>query len=363
MAELINSPLHDKHVALNASFSEFGGWNMPLQYGSIVEEHNAVRSGVGLFDVSHLGKVVALGTGAASFVNECLTNDLERISPGSAQYTLCCDPDGGVVDDMICYLISDEEVFCVPNAANAAEVAARLKVAAPNGVEIRDLHTEYAILAVQGPSSPAVLAALSLPTELNYMQFTDTEVAGRSVRVCRTGYTGELGYELVVAATDAGAVWDALMRAGEPYGITPAGLGARDTLRTEMGYALHGHELSSTITPVQAGTAWAVGWGKESFWGDEPLRAEREAGPTRRLRALLSTGRAIPRDGMAVKDSDGQPAGQVTSGTFSPTLRKGIALALLSPNIAVGDTVTIDVRGRTSDFEVVKAPFVTPRVR
>lgn len=363
MAELLTSPLHDRHLALGATFAEFGGWSMPLQYASIVAEHKAVRTGVGIFDVSHLGKVVVAGPGGASFVNSCLTNDLGRIAPGQAQYTLCCADDGGVVDDLICYLVSTDEVFCVPNAANAADVAARLRSVAPEGIAVTDRHRDFAVLAVQGPKSAAVVSAVGLPTELDYMEFRDGRVGDSWVRVCRTGYTGEHGYELIVASPAAGELWDTVMDAGEPHQIAAAGLGARDTLRTEMGYALHGHELSLTITPVQAGVTWAVGWRKPAFWGADALRAEREAGPKRRLRALRSSGRAIPRDGMTVTDADGRGVGVVTSGTYSPTLRRGIALAIVEPEVAPGDQVTIDVRGRAEVFEVVILPFVPARVR
>ncbi len=363
MAEILTSPLHERHTALGAEFAEFGGWSMPLYYSSVVTEHKAVRSSVGLFDVSHLGKVVVAGPSAASFVNECFTNDLTRIGPGQAQYTLCCDANGGVVDDLICYLVSGDEVFCVPNAANTADVAARLVAVAPEGISVVDRHRDFAVLAVQGPESEAVVSALGLPGSLDYMEFRDAEVAGRCVRVCRTGYTGEHGYELIVSAADAGTIWDAVLAAGQPHEIVPAGLGARDTLRTEMGYALHGHELSSSITPVQAGVTWAVGWRKPTFWGAEALRLEREAGPSRRLRALESVGRAIPRDGMSVANESGQSVGIVTSGTFSPTLRRGIALALLNADVTPGDRVIIDVRGRAESFEVTTAPFVPSRVR
>jgi len=363
MAEHLVSPLHDRHVALGALFAEFGGWSMPLQYGSIVAEHRAVRSAVGVFDVSHLGKVRVVGPGARAFLNACLTNDLDRIGPGQAQYTLCCTEAGGVVDDLICYLRADDEVFLVPNAANAAEVARRLLEAAPPGVEVTDLHAAYAVIAVQGPASDEVLEALGVEADFAYMQFRDGRIAGRGLTVCRTGYTGERGYELVCPAADAGDVWDAVMDAGAPLGMVPCGLGARDTLRTEMGYPLHGHELSLEITPVQAGLVWAVGWHKPSFWGAAALRKERDAGPARRLRARRSSGRAIPRPGMEVRDAAARPLGVVTSGTFSPTLQVGIGLALLDPATAPGTRAWVAIRDRVEPFEVCKPPLVEPRVR
>jgi aminomethyltransferase len=356
------SPLHDRHVALGAKLADFSGWSMPIEYagGGVLAEHTAVRAAVGLFDVSHLGTATVRGPGAAAFVDGCLTNDLSRIGPGQAQYTLCCLEDGGVVDDLIVYLHGPDDVLLVPNAANAADVLARLTAEAPDGVQITDRHADVAVLAVQGPRSPQVLQAVGLAAELPYMSFT-----GGEVTVCRTGYTGEHGYELLVAAERAGELWDALLAAGEPEGLRPCGLGARDTLRTEMGYPLHGHELSREITPNQARSGWAVGWRKPRFWGREALLAEKEAGPARLLWGLRATGRGIPRPGMAVLDGVGARIGEVTSGTFSPTLKVGIGLALLdtAAGVAEGAEVSVDVRGRPQPAEVVRPPFVESHVR
>jgi aminomethyltransferase len=367
------SPLHDRHVAAGAKLADFGGWSMPIEYagGGVLAEHEAVRTGVGLFDVSHLGTATVRGPGAAAFVDSCLTNDLSRIGPGQAQYTMCCLPDGdpragGVVDDLIVYLHGPDDVLLVPNAANAAEVVARLTDAAPAGVTVTDRHTEVAVLAVQGPRSAQLLAFLGLPGELPYMSFV-TGVGGGSaeVTVCRTGYTGEHGYELLVAADRAGELWDVLVETGQDEGLRLCGLGARDTLRTEMGYPLHGHELSPDITPVQARAGWAVGWRKPAFWGREALLAEKEAGPARLLWGLRAPGRGIPRPGMAVLDADGARVGEVTSGTFSPSLRTGIALALLdtASGVAEGSELAVDVRGRPQPVQVVRPPFVPSHVR
>ncbi|WP_344132822.1 glycine cleavage system aminomethyltransferase GcvT [Luedemannella flava] len=370
--ELRRSPLHERHVALGAKFAAFGGWEMPLEYagGGVLREHAAVREGVGVFDVSHLGKARVSGPGAADFVNACLTNDLGRIAPGQAQYTLCCAADGGVVDDLIAYLHADDHVLLVPNAANTAEVVRRLAAAAPPGVTVTDEHEAHAVLAVQGPRSAEVLAGLGLPTGHDYMSFAVAPLDGAGASgatgvVCRTGYTGEHGYELVVRAGDAPAVWDALLKAGGAADARPCGLAARDTLRTEMGYPLHGQDLSAEITPVQARCGWAVGWSKPAFWGREALAAEKAAGPRRQLWGLRSTDRGIPRPHMAVHLPGGARAGEVTSGTFSPTLRVGIGLALLdtAAGLAEGDPVEVDVRGRRSTMTVVKPPFVTPSVR
>lgn len=363
--DLLHSPLHDRHLELGAKLAEFGGWDMPVEYagGGVLAEHKAVREAVGLFDVSHLGKALVRGTGAAEFLNDCLTNDLGKIENGKAQYTLCCDESGGTVDDLIVYLRSEFEVFLIPNAANTAEVVARLEAKAPEGIEVIDQHRDFAILAVQGPLSDEVLEALELPTDHDYMSFADGEIAGQKLTVCRTGYTGERGYELVVPSDGAVAVWDAVMKAGEGFGIRACGLGARDTLRTEMGYPLHGHELSMDISPVMARAGWAVGWKKPAFWGKEALEKQRAEKIVRTLRGLTAQGRGIPRPGMTVKDAAGAELGEVTSGTFSPTLRQGIALALLEPGVELGATVTVDVRGRHEAFTVTKPPFVEPSTR
>jgi aminomethyltransferase len=361
------SPLHQRHVQAGAKLGDFGGWQMPIEYpaggGGVLAEHRAVREAVGVFDVSHLGKVTVAGTGARAFVNACLSNDLDRIKPGQAQYTMCCDSSGGVVDDLIAYLLSEEELFLVPNAANTAEVAARLAAAAPPAITVRDAHGDFGVLAVQGPRSPDVLAALELPAELQYMAFVDAEYQGEALRICRTGYTGEHGYELIAPWHQLGPLWDALLDAAGAVGGRPAGLGARDTLRTEMGYPLHGQDISPGITPVQARASWAIGWKKPAFWGRDALVAERSAGPSRQLWGLTALDRGIPRPQMAVLDAEAATVGEVTSGTFSPTLRTGIALALLQAAVGEGQELAVDIRGRRSAVRVVKPPFVPSHVR
>lgn len=364
MSELQHGPLEERHRELGASFAEFGGWLMPVSYAGTVAEHNATRNAVGLFDVSHLGKATVAGPGAAAFINATLTNDLNRIGPGKAQYTLCCNESGGAIDDLIAYYVADDEIFLVPNAANTAAVVAALQEAAPAGVTITDEHRSRAVLAVQGPRSTEVLAGLGLPTEMDYMAFADASYAGVSVRVCRSGYTGEHGYELLPEWDSAQVVFDALVAAVAQAGGELAGLGARDTLRTEMGYPLHGHELSPDISPLQARCGWAIGWKKEAFFGREALLAEKAAGPARLLRGLRATGRGVLRADLAVLDGDRQ-VGITTSGTFSPTLKTGIALALIDAGAGVDDgaQLTVDVRGRALECEVVAPPFVTAKTR
>jgi len=348
---------------------------MPVDYagtgGGVLVEHEAVRSAAGVFDVSHLGKATVSGPGAADFVNACLTNDLAKIGPGQAQYTLCCDEaSGGVVDDLIAYLRGPEEVFLVPNAANTAEVVARLRNAAPASVTVTEQHADFVVLAVQGPRSAEVLTAIGLPTDHDYMSFTETawQAPGAEVSpvtVCRTGYTGEHGYELIVASGSGPALWDATLAAGAEFGVRPAGLGARDTLRTEMGYPLHGQDLSLDITPNQARSGWAVGWDKPAFWGREALVAEKEDGPARLLWGLQASGRGVIRPHLPVLDGAGNVVGKTTSGTFSPSLRVGIGLALLARGIGItaGSEVHVEVRSRRLAATVIKPPFVEPHVR
>jgi aminomethyltransferase len=362
---LKQSPLHEKHVGLGARLAEFGGWEMPVEYPlGTLKEHQAVRESVGIFDVSHLGKARVTGPGAAAHVNACLTNDLGRIGPGRAQYTLCCDDaTGGVVDDLIAYLHGDDHVFLIPNAANNAEVVRRLAERAPDGVTVTDEHEQFAIVAVQGTKSDEVLEAAGLPTGHDYMSWVDADLEGVALTVCRTGYTGERGYELVVPADAAGPVWDVLMAAGAAYGMLPCGLGSRDTLRTEMGYPLHGQDISLGVTPVEARLGWAVGWSKPTFWGKDVLARQKEEGPRRLLRGLVAVGRGIPRPHMTVSLLRDVPLGEVTSGTFSPTLKKGVGLALIAAQVAEGAEVLVDVRGRPEVFTVTKPPFVQPGVR
>ena len=370
-APLKQTPLYARHVAAGAKTADFGGWDMPIEYEGVVAEHNAVRSAVGLFDVSHMGKVRIHGAGAVDFLNSVLANDLGRIEAGQAQYSMLCNDAGGVIDDLIVYRWSDDEVFMIPNAANASTVVAVLQSAAPPSVQVDDHHLDHGIIAVQGPHSRALMEAMGLPADHDYMSMASATFADEPVIVCRTGYTGEHGYEIVAPASVLVELWDRLLDAGADLGAVPAGLGARDTLRTEMGYPLHGQDISPTITPVEAMIGWAVGWDKPSFAGRDALVAQRAAGPSRRLRGLQALDRGIPRPHMSVRRASGDDAdplggeviGEVTSGTFSPTLKQGIGLALLDSSVSVGDEVVVDVRGRASRFRVVKPPFVEPSTR
>jgi aminomethyltransferase len=362
------SPLHNFHEAAGAKLADFGGWQMPIEYpasngGGVISEHQAVRTKVGLFDVSHLGKILVTGDGALEFLNSVLTNDLNRIKDGQAQYNLICDPlSGGVIDDLIAYRFSATKVFLIPNAANSYEVEQRLNSAKPKQITVENQHKTYSVLALQGPQSKLVLERLGISTTLEYMSFRNTNLDAFEITLCRTGYTGELGFEILTKWDDAAEVWERLHSVVKDLGGLLAGLGARDTLRTEMGYPLHGHELSLQITPVEASAGWAIAWEKE-FWGKQVLTTQKNDKSHRVLQGLILTERGIPRAGMRVMNQSGEVIGEVTSGTFSPTLKTGIALALLSTKMSIETRLQIDIRGKATAAIVTRLPFVESHVR
>ncbi|MFY7935285.1 MAG: glycine cleavage system aminomethyltransferase GcvT [Candidatus Nanopelagicus sp.] len=360
-----NSPIAAKHLELNAKMADFGGWLMPIEYPKtgVIQEYNSVRTQVGVFDVSHLGKISVVGEGSLEFLNTALTNDLNRIIPGQAQYTLICNDNGGVIDDLIVYQNSASNFFLVPNASNNAAVFEVLKSTAPSQVTVSNLHEDFAVFAVQGPKSVSMLDSLGIDTDIDYMQFLNAKIGDSELIVCRTGYTGELGFEIIPSWQNAEKVWSQLMQAAEKFNGTACGLGARDILRTEMGYPLHGHEISLSISPIEASASWAVAFDKADFTGKEVLKNQKQNGTKLKLKAILATDRAIPRKDMQVKNASGEIVGLVTSGTFSPALKKGIGLALINSDISKGDKVLIDVRGKDSVFEIVSLPFVPSKVR
>jgi aminomethyltransferase len=361
------SPLDAVHRRLGAKMGGFAGWEMPIEYSGTLSEHRAVREAVGLFDLTHLGKVEVHGPGARAALQHALSGDLDRLEgPGSAQYTLCLTDEGTIVDDLIVYRTADGYLL-VPNAANWPKVADAVRASAETlqgrgeagPVEVVP-RPDVAVLAVQGPRAPDLLGAL-FPAEvagLSYMHSAPVTYAGESVRLARTGYTGERGYELLVPGELAGKLWDELLERGEPLGVVPAGLGARDTLRLEMGYPLHGNDISTGTDPFEARIGWSVAMGKPDFRGREALVQRKAAGPSRLLVGLSSTDRLIPRHGMGVFEGE-RRVGEVTSGTFSPTLRHGIALAYVDRPLADrGTEMEVDVRGRRGAVEVTRPPFV-----
>jgi aminomethyltransferase len=360
VASLRRTPLEQEHRSLGARIGAFAGWAMPIEYRGTLEEHRAVRERVGLFDLMHLGKVTVEGRGALETLQRTVTNDVARVVPGQAQYNNVLNERGGIVDDMIVYRLDEERFLVVPNAANTAAVhAILLEEAGDRPVDVV-LHDEWGFIAVQGPRAPQVVSAL-LPaaSDLAYMECTEAEFGGERVILTRSGYTGEVGFEIFPPEPVLLDLWRGLLEAGEPHRIEPIGLGARDTLRLEMGYPLHGQDISEERTPLEAGLSWAVVVGKGEFRGRDALIRQREEGIPSRLWGLQMEGRLIPRAHYPVHADDEQ-VGKTTSGTFSPTLRVGIALAYLWPRdrFAPGDRVEVDVRGRRGSAVVTKPPFV-----
>lgn len=350
---------------MGAKFAPFGGWQMPLEYtgSGVLAEHNATREAIGLFDVSHLGTATLIGENAAEQLNKVLTNDINRIKPGQAQYSTLLSEDGTVVDDLIVYLRSKDEVLIIPNASNATKVLEIIKSNISKDIEIKNLHQDIAIIAIQGPKSFELATDLGLPTDMQYMAFKDVSFMGQPITICRTGYTGEKGFELLIPAPAAINIWDEIISKGKKYGAKAVGLGARDTLRTEMGYPLHGQDISLNISPLEAGLSWAINLEKSNFLGKDALLKEKANGIKRKLVGIKAVERAIPRSHMRVLDVDKKDIGEITSGTFSPTLKSGIALALVDSKIEINDKVFVDVRGNSLEFVVTKPPFVESKVR
>jgi aminomethyltransferase len=357
-AALRRTPLYDVHRALGARMVAFGGWEMPVHYRGILEEHRAVRGAVGLFDVSHMGEVELSGPRAGAACQALGTNDVRRLADGQVQYTLLCREDGGVVDDVTLYRHGPERfLFCV-NAANVAKDLAWIRDHA-GGATVTDRSDETGLLALQGPRAAAVLARLTAVAlgGLRRFRFAAGEVAGVPAVISRTGYTGEDGFELSVAAERTAALWAALLEAGRPAGIEPVGLGARDTLRLEAALPLYGNELDDSVTPLQAGLARFAPLDGEDFIGRLALLRERENGSPRRLVGLEMRGAGIARHGYPVLAADA-PAGRVTSGTRSPTLGRAIALAYVEPaHAAAGTDLAVEIRGRAVAARVVPTPF------
>ena len=361
---LRRSPLHEIHRSLGAQFFEFAGWEMPLQFTSILEEHRAVREQAGLFDVSHLGQVEVSGPGAGRLLQSLLTNDVSRLEVGQSQYTLLCNEEGGVIDDLILYRRERERYLLVVNAANAQRDLDWIRSHLPREVTLEHAIGGAGLLALQGPRTARILEAVSDldPSGVPAFHASEARVGGVVAYVGRTGYTGEDGFEVAVKGHDAIPVWEALMEAGEAEGILPAGLGARDTLRLEAALALHGHELDEETTPLEAGLGWCVAWDKGEFVGREPLLVQRSDGVDKKLVGLRMLDPGIPRHGYRVLEGD-RPVGSVTSGSFSPTLRRSIALAYVPPRLAeVGTEVSVEIRGRPRRAEVVRKPFYRRKV-
>jgi aminomethyltransferase len=363
-AELKRTPLYETHRRAGARLVPFAGWEMPVQYEGIRQEHIAVRTRAGLFDVSHMGEIETRGPAAAAFLRHLLTNDIEKVGAGGAQYSLLCREDGGVLDDLFTYRFAGDgkaRFITVVNASNAESDFAWFAKQAEqwDGVDVRDRSPDYAMLALQGPEATSMLAPQlaggEVPERFHFMEAT---VAGAESLVCRTGYTGEDGVELLLAPRDAARVWDRLVAAG----AVPAGLGARDTLRLEVCYPLYGNDLSTDRTPIEAGLGWACVLDKD-FIGAERLREQAERGTAEKLAPFAFTGAGIPRPGCPVV-REGEQAGMVTSGTLSPCLEVGIGMAYLRSDLAAAGTeIEVDVRGKLRGARVESKPLYKKKER
>jgi len=356
------TPLTTKHLALDARLIEFFGWTMPVQYSGILAEHRCVRERAGLFDLSHMGEFEVRGPGARAYLQRLLTNDVEKLHEGKALYSALCNEGGGVIDDLLVYQRAAEEFLVVVNASNIEKDWAWFERHGTAGVELRNRSTEVALVAVQGPVANRIVSeVVSRPTDdLYYYEFRADEIAGQAVTLARTGYTGEDGFEVYVENAGAEAVWDALWEAGEPLGMLPVGLGARDTLRLEMGYALYGHELTEATNPIETGLGWVVSK-KKTFVGSEVILPLKKGGASRRLCGLKLEGKGVPRQHCRVT-AEGQPVGEVTSGTVSPSLNEPIALALLDVE-GLEQGLCIEIRGRAVPASLATVPFVPSHVR
>jgi aminomethyltransferase len=352
------TPLHDVHVRAGARMVEFAGWEMPVQYAGILAEHEAVRTRVGLFDVSHMGEVVFRGPKALESLQRLFTNDLSRCADGQAQYGCLCREAGGIVDDVVVYRRGAEDLLVCVNAANRQKDFDWLHGHA-FGADVQNESDAWAQLALQGPRAPQVLEKLTSVrlSSIGTYRFASAEVAGIACLLARTGYTGEDGFELFCASDAGPRLWNALIEAGAAEGIAPCGLGARDSLRLEMAYRLYGSDMDDTTTPLEAGLAWVVKLDKGDFVGRDAMVKQKEAGLSRKLVGFTLVDAGIPRHGYAVLQ-DGKPAGTVTSGTKSPSLGTAIGLAYVPPGLAAeGSTFAVDIRGRPAAAKVVKTPF------
>lgn len=365
---LKRTPLYEQHVALKAKLIDFGGWEMPVQYSGLVAEHNAVRAQVGLFDVSHMGEFLVTGPGAMEFTNHVVTNDVATLTLGQALYTVMCRDDGTIVDDLVIYRTGEQEFLWVVNASNIDKDFDFVSHAWSSYPGVKPKLTNesqnYFQVALQGPLAAKVLATLT-NTDLSAIKTyhcAPGSVAGAPCLIARTGYTGEDGFEIYGTPADAATVWNALLKAGAGDGILPCGLGARDTLRTEMKYPLYGHEINDTTHPLETGLAWVVKLGKQGFIGKAALEAAKSAGIARTLIGLKGEGRIIARQSYKVLNTDGVEIGTVTSGTLSPSLGFPIAVALIDKKFSEkGKTLLVQIRDQQVPFQICETPFLKLR--
>ncbi|APR81867.1 Aminomethyltransferase [Minicystis rosea] len=361
-AALLRTPLYDEHLRLGAKMVPFAGWEMPVQYKGVTEEHKAVREAAGLFDTSHMGEIILSGEHAAQVVNHLITNDASRLTDGQAVYTCACNEHGTILDDLIVYRIAQDRWLIVCNAGNRAKMAAHFAKAAENHCEFEDASDKMAMIALQGPKALAVaaLAGGDGPrlAELPSFHFRDAVLANVRCTVARTGYTGEDGVELFCAPADAPQLWRTLIDLGAPLGLQAAGLAARDTLRLEARLSLYGNDIDETTNPIEAGLGWVVKLDKGDFVGREALARVKAQGPARKLVGFEMTGRGIARHGYPICDTAGARIGICTSGSPGPTAGKNIGLGYVPATMsAIGTKLVVDCRGRLVEAEVVKTPF------
>lgn len=358
-APLKRTPLRDAHVRAGAKMVPFGGWDMPVQYTGIIEEHKTVRRAVGIFDISHMGEFEIAGPGALAIVQGLTTNDASTLAIGQVQYSLLCYPEGGIVDDLTIYRLADDRYMLTVNAANIDKDWAWVTANGKGDAEWKNVSAETALIAVQGPKAEALVGRLADTdvTRVPYYHFARGHVAGVPAIVSRTGYTGEDGFELYVPASGALTLWDALLEAGKADGVQPIGLGARDTLRLEMKFSLYGNDIDETTSPLEAGLGWIVKPAKGDFIGRAAIERVRAAGVAKKLVGIEMVERAVPRHGYAVV-REGKPAGTVTSGSFGPSVERGIGLAYVPSDLtAVGTDLDVEIRGRAEPARVARTPF------
>ena len=359
-ASLKKTPLHDWHVQRGGRIVEFAGWHMPVQYAGIVAEHHAVRQRAGLFDVSHMGEIRVRGAGSLAFLQRLITNDASVLEDGQAQYTVMTNEEGGIIDDLLVYRLSDNDFFLVVNAATTPKDVDWVMNAADGTVEIEDQSADWAQLALQGPRSEEILSrVLSVElADIRYYRSRWTEFAGAEALVSRTGYTGEDGFEVYIASDRGAELAEALMAAGEEDGLQPVGLGARDTLRLEAGMLLYGNDMDEGRTPVEAGLKWLIKPDKGEFIGREALASQLQGGVDERLVGFQLRERGVPRHGYSLLEADGDEIGEVSSGSYSPTLEAGIGLGYVpSEQSEVGSAIAVEIRGRRVAAEIVATPF------
>ncbi|MFQ5432602.1 MAG: glycine cleavage system aminomethyltransferase GcvT [Nitrospinota bacterium] len=359
------TPLYNRHVEAGAKMAEFGGWMMPIQYTGVLKEHAAVRSVAGVFDVSHMGEIVVEGGGAENFVNRLVTNDVSKLKKGDILYTPICRENGGVIDDLLVYRLDELKFMLVVNASNTEKDFKWIISHADDSVDIKNVSDDYGLIALQGPKALEIFNKLARVSEtLGYYTFYETDLGGAKIIVSRTGYTGEDGLEIYLTADKTVSLWDALMEAGKDFGLSPAGLAARDLLRIEAGYPLYGHELDEDTDPVSAGLKWAVKMDAADFIGKSSLI---DLKPAKKKIGVVMEGRSVPRQGYPII-MNGEKAGVITSGTFSPVLQKpvGIGYIFLNKNLGAnklkrGNKLSVEIRGKEAAGEICRMPFIPSR--